>query len=1528
MTGSAGWAPTAREWAEALWLAERIGAADEALRDLPQQRRAQPEGPLPRGPDGSAARPETGTGSRREGRPGAAADASTPVRQGDDDGPWSASTGDGNSPRSALPDDDNVPRSQVPFGEKGPSSGGGRHPEAGPPSPGPVSPADPNSPASEDDTPERPTPTPAPAARAPLPSPPLIDPDTRPGVLRDPLRLARTLRPFNRRIRSPHRQVLDDEETAARSAELGRWSPVLVDEPGRWFEVALVVEQSVSMAVWRGVAAEFAELLRRQGAFADVRTWRLDTRGGKAAQLRPEHSGPPRAPEELFHPRGRRLILLMSDCVGDAWAAGTVPRLLHRWARRAPVAVLQPLPSRLWDLCEAVPRDVRVRADAPGLPNAHLLLRHGGRWARPGVTPVPVLELEAAWFAGWARMVTGEAASHSDLAALLVDEQGLAPQCLPPLAPDHRSRPVSADHAVRLFLRHASPQARRLAARLAMVPLRPEVVGAVQRPLDRTTGPLPLAEILLGGLLSVRTDPAGDGDGPRYEFLDGVRDRLLRGLGRTETLRTLQEVAGVAGRAMGARAGLLGTLVAAPAELDDVPLGAAEQELLSAAVPALAALGPAYGGALARAREHTPLSPVGGGENSGRQPGPPPADPVSAPAPRPTDPAQPTEVVSMDPAPSPTTDTTDTPDTPDTTDAPEATDPAPGTERPRSAPSAPGAPARPRRPARLPRTMPLPQASYFTGREEELDRLRELLNSGDRAAVLPYALYGLGGVGKTRLAVEYVHRHHTEYERIWWIDAEQPAVIRQQLASLASDFGAAAEGSGDPVDRVLAAMSTGTPFTRWLLVMDNAGAPEDVVPYIPALLGVPGGAGHVLVTSRHSGWAERVNALRVDVFSREESIGFLRHRTPWASREEAERLAESLGDLPLALEHSVAAQAQSGIRTGAYLDLLEHRRQEVLAEPSASGIQPVAATWRASVDLLGARNPQALELLRLLAFFGPEPIAQSFLRDARLLQLPDSLAPVARDELARGRAIRAINQFSLLTVNAASGTLQVHRLLAGVLQDEVPEDERVRLRHLVHRIIAAHDPGDSQRPENWRNYTDILPHLEPTGLLRCGDEGVRGTALNILGYVIAGGDFPGAARLARQVSDIWTTTLGPDHLQTLWARRQQASAHWQLAEFDDSRRINEEVLGRLRATVGDDHEYTLTVAGATAADLRAAGRFTQALALDRDAYERSVRLHGTRSPKALTIGHNYGVSLRVNGLYEEALAMDESIHEARLDILGPSARSTLFSINNVARDLRECGRYVDALVLQTSTLARYREKYGDRHPATMRAIKNMSVTCRKAGEFEQSLALAREVLELYLEHFGPEHIDTLAALTNISNDLRMTGDPQAAREHSADALHRYRAVLGPQHPLTGAAGVNHGAALRAAREYAEARQVDQETVTALAVALPDDHPWLLLARVNLATDLALDGNPQAARALGEDCAGKLDARYGDRHPATLAALTNLALDLTETGHREAGEELLTSVQRRYVATLGPDHPESRAAVAGTRAECDVEPPPI
>lgn len=1524
MTGPEGSAePTAREWAEALWLAEVIG---------------QEEGPP--GPDRDTGDRETG--DRETGGPGV-------------DGHETGAAPGTPSGFSPTPEDTSEAADTGTGTDDGTDTGSSRAGTTtatatahGPPASG----AGATGPAVPD---------------GPLPALPRISHtlssgrgavtgEELPGALRDARGLARALRPLNRRLPGgARRPVLDEEATAVRAAETGQWHPVLTRPPDRWFEVALVVERSVSMTVWQPVARAFAELLRTQGAFADVRLWSLDTRDGKHAVLRSADGGLRHSPAELFHPDGRRIVLVMSDCVGDAWAGGAVPRLLHTWGRRAPVAVLQPLPTHLWDLCDGVPMDLRVRAFAPGLPNSRLELLRYGRWERPRDSdpadplpvPVPVLELEPGWFAGWARMVTGGALPWAETTSLLVDEQGLTPHCLPPFTWEERRRPVPPDLAVRRFLRHASPAARRLAARLAMVPLRPEVVEAVRQGPVAAGGPLPFAEILLGGLLALRTTAARGRTGEEYmfEFLDGVRSRLLRGLGRTELLRTLQETSALAGRAVGARPDLLRTVIGSREKPDADALTDLDRELLDAAGPALKALGPPYGAVWDPVGGTAPFGPVTTGEGVTAEEDPAPAPAGSAPAdgaPRTGGPADggaggegdgphPGSGAGAGPG-SPQDNGTTPPSAKDTTTM---EPPAAGGTAPGVTPSGPGdtgtdtdtkGPA-PSGQSRSPRSVPLPNP-HFAGRENELAELHRQLGTNTRAAVLPHALHGLGGVGKTQLALKYVQLHRHEYDRVWWIDAEQPAVIRAQLTMLAPELGLVPDRQSDTVARVLAALASGAPHSRWLLVFDNAGQPNEVIPYLPSLIGHSEGTGRVLITSRHAGWSDRVLATKVDVFTRAESLDFLRTRAPWAGPEQADRLAELLGDLPLALEQCAALQRQTGIAVPDFLTMIEQRRAEVLAEGVDSITLPVAAVWRASMETLAAQAPGALELLRLLAFFGPEPVALDFLHDARMLPLPPALMRLARDQLSRGRAIRAINQFSLLTVDNVAGTVQMHRLVRAVLQDELPAREQSEMRHLVHQVMAAHDPGDTQRPENWQNYADILPHLEPTGLPRCEDRHIRDTAINLITYLLARGVLRGAAQLGERISTDWQSFLGVDDLQTLWATRHRASAHWQLAEFAVSRPLSEEVLRRLRETVGDDHEYTLTAAGVLAADLRTAGRFTDAMKLDEDAYRRSVSMYGAEDPFTLRAGHNYGVSLRVNGRYGEALDLDRRVYQDLRTVLGATALSTLFSVNNVARDMRECGEYAAALELQEQTLAQYRAQYGDRHPHTMRAMKNMSVTCRKAGRFDRARTLAEEVLDLYVAILGPMHIDTLAAFANLANDLRLTGDAEAAERQGAQALERYRTVLGTEHPLTYVAAVNHGAALRAVGKFPQAFRLDQETAAGLARVLHETHPWSLLAHVNLATGLARTGDHEAARDLGERCARTLEERYGDRHPAPLAALRNVSLDLVSCGEGERGAELLASVVRRYHETLGADHWETLSAEAGRRAECDIEPPPL
>jgi hypothetical protein len=184
-----------------------------------------------------------------------------------------------------------------------------------------------------------------------------------------------------------------------------------------------------------------------------------------------------------------------------------------------------------------------------------------------------------------------------------------------------------------------------------------------------------------------------------------------------------------------------------------------------------------------------------------------------------------------------------------------------------------------------------PRNPRFTGRDGLLTELRQRLRAHENTLVVQ-ALYGLGGVGKTQLAIEYAHRFAADYDLVWWIDAEQPVLIPEQLAALAERLELSLGPTvTDTVDRLLAELAR---RPRWLLIFDNAEGPQDIADYRP------GGAGHVLVTSRSPGWGSLGGRLEVDVLARAETIALLRARIPELGEELADTLAAELGDLPLA----------------------------------------------------------------------------------------------------------------------------------------------------------------------------------------------------------------------------------------------------------------------------------------------------------------------------------------------------------------------------------------------------------------------------------------------------------------------------------------------------------------------------------------------------------------------------------------------------------------------------------------------------
>src|SRR4051812_36468902 len=265
-----------------------------------------------------------------------------------------------------------------------------------------------------------------------------------------------------------------------------------------------------------------------------------------------------------------------------------------------------------------------------------------------------------------------------------------------------------------------------------------------------------------------------------------------------------------------------------------------------------------------------------------------------------------------------------------------------------------------------------PRNPRFTGRDGMLIELRRRLRRGEGTLVVQ-ALYGLGGVGKTQLALEYAHRFAADYDLVWWIDAEQPVLIGDQLAALAARLNLAAGPTvADTVDRLLAELR-GRP--RWLLVFDNAERPGDIAGYRPD------GAGHVLITSRAPGWGALGGRLEVDVLTRAETIALLHARIPALDEELADKLAAELGDLPLAAAQAAGYLEQTDLPAADYLRRFRAHRAILLARGDVVGYHGrVDTTWALSLERLRGQDPAAVQLLELAAFLAPEPIPLSLFR--------------------------------------------------------------------------------------------------------------------------------------------------------------------------------------------------------------------------------------------------------------------------------------------------------------------------------------------------------------------------------------------------------------------------------------------------------------------------------------------------------------------------------------------------------------------
>ncbi|TRX92952.1 hypothetical protein FHL15_006090 [Xylaria flabelliformis] len=778
--------------------------------------------------------------------------------------------------------------------------------------------------------------------------------------------------------------------------------------------------------------------------------------------------------------------------------------------------------------------------------------------------------------------------------------------------------------------------------------------------------------------------------------------------------------------------------------------------------------------------------------------------------------------------------------------------------------------------------VPFGRNESFVGRENIMEQLlKRIPPAATKDNCQRTAIRGLGGVGKTHIAIEVAYRVRDEHPdcSIYWVPAIDMINFENAYREIGQKLGTKGIDDDKADVKLLVKQSLSQSVGSWLLIIDNADDKDILLAGVKLINHLPfSREGSILFTTRYDDVAVRLQVPRKDIItvhemSNDEATILLYNNLQESQKQDSEsttRLLMLLVNLPLAIKQASAYLASNmDVTVSDYLDQCESNDAGLFDmltkdfEDSSRYSDPkvrnsIATTWLISFHHITKHNSQAADYLKFISLLAEKDIPRSLLPESNPIKMKEALS--------------TLKAYAFIAERNDPDAFDMHRLVRLVMRNWLHQNEEWGkwTKKVVRRLNEKYPNPDHKNIQTWTKY---LPHGQ--------------AVLNIDG-----------------ATDIDNTILV----------FRTAESYSFLGKFSAGEKLYRHTLEQTKNMPGRDYP-TARILNNLAVILSNQGRYEEAEEVCRQALELSKEVLGIKHPETLVFMNNLaGIFAKTPEKQGEAEEVCRQALELNKEVLGIKHPNTLFSMDSLARILTETPEKLgEAEEVCRQALELNKEMLGIKHPNTLAYMNSLAriltETPEKLGEAEE---LCRQTLELRKEVLGIKHPSTLASMNNLGNILTKTPEKQGeAEELCRQTLELRKEVLGIKHPSTLASMNNLGNILtKTPEKQGEAEEVCRQALELRKEMLGIKHPDTLISMNNLAVNLSNQWRHKEAEEMYQPILNLREEMLGRKHPDTLISMNNLAVNLHDQGRHKEAEEMYQQILNLKEEVLGRKHPDT------------------